>query len=173
MPCRVVPECLVVSTLCDPLDYSPPGSSVHGVFPGKNTGPGCHFLLQRIFPTQGSNPCLLCLLHCRQIIYHWATREALRDTQVPSYPLQAKTSLSFFQGPSQVATPTTMPWAYPFLQGPLLFAEPITICRALIMCQVHQCLQSSSPSAEHIPSLIPERVTVTDPIIICKVCYWF
>ena len=28
-------------------------------FPGKNTGVGCHFLLQGIFPTQGSNPCLL------------------------------------------------------------------------------------------------------------------
>ena len=28
-------------------------------FPGKNTGVGYHFLLQRIFPTQGSNPCLL------------------------------------------------------------------------------------------------------------------
>ena len=26
--------------------------------PGKNTGVGCHFLLQGIFPTQGSNPCL-------------------------------------------------------------------------------------------------------------------
>ena len=32
-------------------------------FPGKNTGVGCHFLLQGIFPTQGSNLCLLCLLH--------------------------------------------------------------------------------------------------------------
>ena len=31
--------------------------------PGKNTGAGCHFLLQGIFPTQGSN---LGLLHCRQ-----------------------------------------------------------------------------------------------------------
>ena len=30
--------------------------------PGKDTGVGCHFLLQGIFPTQGSNPCLLCLL---------------------------------------------------------------------------------------------------------------
>ena len=30
---------------------------------GKNTGESCHFLLQGIFPTQGSNPCLLCLLH--------------------------------------------------------------------------------------------------------------
>ena len=33
--------------------------------PGKNTGVDCHALLQAIFPTQGSNPCLLCLLHCR------------------------------------------------------------------------------------------------------------
>jgi len=31
--------------------------------PGKNTGVGCHALLQWIFPTQGSNPCLLSLLH--------------------------------------------------------------------------------------------------------------
>ena len=55
--------------LCDPMDCSPPGSSVHGVFPphggknGKNTGVGYHCLLQGIFPTQGLNPCLLCLLH--------------------------------------------------------------------------------------------------------------
>ena len=28
-------------------------------FPGKNTGVGCHFLFQRIFLTQGLNPCLL------------------------------------------------------------------------------------------------------------------
>ena len=35
--------------------------------PGKNTGVGCHFLLQRIFPTQGSNPGLP---HCRQTLNH-------------------------------------------------------------------------------------------------------
>ena len=48
-------------TLCDPMD--PPGSSVHGDSPGKNTEVGCHFLPQGIFPTQGSNSRLLCLLH--------------------------------------------------------------------------------------------------------------
>ena len=32
-------------------------------FPGKNIGVGCRVLLQEIFQTQGSNPCLLCLLH--------------------------------------------------------------------------------------------------------------
>ena len=31
--------------------------------PGEDTGVGCHFLLQGIFPTQGWNPCLLCFLH--------------------------------------------------------------------------------------------------------------
>ena len=35
---------------------------VHGIFPGKNTRVGCHFLLQGIFLTQGWNPCLICLL---------------------------------------------------------------------------------------------------------------
>ena len=35
--------------------------------PGKNTGVGCHSLLQGIFPTQGSNPGFL---HGRQIPYH-------------------------------------------------------------------------------------------------------
>ena len=39
-----------------------PGSSVHGILQGKNPGVGCHFLLQGIFPTQRSNPVLLCLL---------------------------------------------------------------------------------------------------------------
>ena len=61
--------------LCDSMDCSLPGSSVHRDSPGKNTGVGCHALLQRIFPTQGSNPCLLWFLHFRWILYCWATGE--------------------------------------------------------------------------------------------------
>ena len=60
--CLVAQSCL---TLCNPMDCSPPGSSVHGHSPGKNTGVGCHFLLRGIFPTQESNPHLLHLLYCR------------------------------------------------------------------------------------------------------------
>ena len=41
MLCLVAQLCL---TLWDPMDYSPPVSSVHGVSPGKNTGVGCHSL---------------------------------------------------------------------------------------------------------------------------------
>ena len=46
----------VVSDFCDPINCSPPGSSVHGGSPGKDMGLGCHFLLQWIFLTQESNP---------------------------------------------------------------------------------------------------------------------
>ena len=43
-------------TLCDPMDCSPLGSSVHGDSPGKNTGAGCHALLQGESDYLGSNP---------------------------------------------------------------------------------------------------------------------
>ena len=36
-------------------------------FPCKNTGKGYHVLRQGIFPSRGSNPCLLCLLYCWQM----------------------------------------------------------------------------------------------------------
>ena len=55
--CLVAQSC---PTACNPMDSSPWNS------PGKNTGVGCHFLLQGIFPIQGSNPGLQ---HCRHILY--------------------------------------------------------------------------------------------------------
>ena len=48
--------------LCDPMDCNSQSCCVHN-FPGKNTGVGCHFLLQGIFPTLGQNLHLLCILH--------------------------------------------------------------------------------------------------------------
>ena len=49
---------LLCPTLCDPMEFSPPGSFVHGNSPGKNTGVGFHALLQGIFLTQV--PCTAC-----------------------------------------------------------------------------------------------------------------
>ena len=73
MKSEVAQSCL---TLCDPMDYNPQN------FPGKSTGVGCHFLLQGIFLTQGSNSGLL---QCRQRRYLWGTREApVKDTEVKS-----------------------------------------------------------------------------------------
>ena len=41
--CLVTQSC---STLCNPMDCNPPGSSIHWDSPGKNTGVGCHASLQ-------------------------------------------------------------------------------------------------------------------------------
>ena len=71
--CLVAQPCL---TLCDPMDCCPPGSSVHGDSLGKNTGAGCHALLQRIFPTQGSNPGLL---YCRWILYQLSCQRSPKN----------------------------------------------------------------------------------------------
>ena len=45
-----------VRLFCDPMGCSPPGFSVRGISPGKNTRVGCYSLLQGTFQTQGSNP---------------------------------------------------------------------------------------------------------------------
>ena len=71
----VAPSC---PTLHDPMDCSPPGSFVHEDSPGKNTGVGCHALLQEIFLTQGSNSGLP---HCRQILYHLSHQGSPRITE--------------------------------------------------------------------------------------------
>ena len=63
-------------TLCDPMDCSLPGSSVHGV--------GCHFLIQGIFPSQGLNPGLL---HYRQV---------LLPSEPPGKSKVGKTSVNWF-----------------------------------------------------------------------------
>ena len=66
--------CCVVDKLCPtllrPCGLQPARFLCPWDSPGKNTGVGCHALLQGIFLTQGLNPCLLL---GRQIFYYWAT----------------------------------------------------------------------------------------------------
>ena len=84
--------CLVTQwcpALCDPMDCSPPGSSVHGDLPGKNTGVGCHALLQGIFPTQVSNPDLT---HCGWILYCLSHQRSPRIPQWVAYPFSRGSS---------------------------------------------------------------------------------
>ena len=83
-------------TLCDPIFCSPPGPSVHGILPGKNTGVGCHFLLHGFFLIQGSNPGLW---HCRQILYCLSHREALHWPPCSSSNLQAYSCFRTEEGP--------------------------------------------------------------------------
>ena len=69
--------------------FGPPGSSVSGDSPGKNTGVDCHDLLQGIFPTQGSNPGLP---HCRWILYHLSHQGSLQILEWVTYPFSRGSS---------------------------------------------------------------------------------
>ena len=89
--CLVAQLCLhrlfaFAQTLCNAMDFSTPGSS-----PGKNTGVGCHALLQGIFPTQELDPGLP---HCRQFLYHLSHREPLIDVCVCIFPQTSSLELS-------------------------------------------------------------------------------
>ena len=66
-----------------PIDCSPPDSSVLGDSQGKNTGVGGHALLQGIFPNQGSNPGLP---HCRRILYLLSHQGSPRTLEWVAYP---------------------------------------------------------------------------------------
>ena len=74
--CEIATVIQSCPTLCNPLDRSLPGSSIHGDSSGKNTGLGCHFFLQGIFLNQGLN---LGLLHYRQNLYHLGPQESPRQ----------------------------------------------------------------------------------------------
>ena len=91
--CLVAQLCL---TLCDPMACSPPGSSVQGDSPGKNTGVGCHVPVRGIFPTQVSNQGLL---YCRQILYQLSHQgnPSGPDIPVPDFPPLPPAKISFQQ----------------------------------------------------------------------------
>ena len=87
MVCSVIELC---RTLCDPMDCSPSGSSVHRHSPGKNSGVGSHALpVQVIFPTQGSNPGLP---HYRQLLYELSHQGSPRILEWVAYPFSRESS---------------------------------------------------------------------------------
>ena len=90
LTCSVL--CLVTQScpaLCDPMDCSPPGSSVHGGSPGKSTGVVCHALLQVIFSTQGLNPGLP---HGKGILYQLSHQGSPRRLEWIAYPFSRESS---------------------------------------------------------------------------------
>ena len=65
-------------TLCNPMDYSPSVSSVHGISQARIKESVVIFFPRGIFPIQGLKPCVSCI--GRWILYNWATREAVIDS---------------------------------------------------------------------------------------------
>ena len=70
----------------DPMDYSQPGSSCPWDFPGKNTGVGCHFLLQGFFLIQGWNWHLLHWQASSLLLSHQGTPGKALDLNITSCP---------------------------------------------------------------------------------------
>ena len=85
-PCVFVCTAQLCPTLCNPMDCSPPSSSVHGVFQARrNTAVGSHSFLEDIFPTQRSNHSLQ---YCRQILYHLNYRGSPRASPIGPYLIE-------------------------------------------------------------------------------------
>ena len=80
--CVCVCVCVHSVALCNPMDCSLPGSSVYGILQAKNTGVGCHFLLQGIFLTQGFISHLLHLLDWQvdSLPHHFANKGLSRQS---------------------------------------------------------------------------------------------
>ena len=77
VPAKLLQSC---PTLCDPMDCSLPGFSVHGVLQARILEWVAMPSSRGIFLNQGSKLCLLRLLHCRWILYCWATGEAFKTS---------------------------------------------------------------------------------------------
>ena len=90
--------CSVVSDSLRPYGLHNPWNS-----PGQNTGVGSFFLLQGIFPTQGSNPGLP---HCRQILYQLRHREA-QFVEVTSNLIVAQLLCLTLGDPMDCSTPAS------------------------------------------------------------------
>ena len=113
----------VVSDSLQPHGLQPTRLLCPWDFPGKNTRVGCHFLLQGIFPTQGSNPGLL---HFRQMLYHLSHQGLLQERVKSHYlflsgirdfhpPLVTDITLAESENPRKVKIQKQFRWL--FLRG--------------------------------------------------------
>ena len=76
-------------TLCDPIDYSLPGASVHGILQARKPKWVVNSLLQVIFQTQGWKPGLP---HCKRILYSLSHQRSPRIMEWVTYPCSSGSS---------------------------------------------------------------------------------
>ena len=111
-------------------------------FPGKNTGVGCHFLLQGIILIQGSNPCLLQLPLGKQILYHWATWEA------PEWDWESATSKTVHSLVHVcwllLMTPMVPLEEHHCISFFFLYTKPFLPCGAIVLSSLSQITQLAS-----------------------------
>ena len=132
-------------TPCDPVGCSPPGLLCPWNSPGKDTGGGCHALLQGIFSTQGSNPRLLSFLHWQAGSLPLMPPES-RPTTFSRVPI------SFLGGgparPTAVSCACLLPG-----QGSCLGSELTTLSSVAAAGQpLCVCADKGSPRARKVPA---------------------
>ena len=101
-------------TLHDPMDCGQPGSSVHVIVLGKRSEVGRHFLLERIFPTQGSNLHLLLGRWVLLPLSHVGSLILFRSHDNPAWKcrhhisaLEVSSSSALWWGPGHECNPVT------------------------------------------------------------------
>ena len=112
--CACVLSRSVVSNFLRPHGLQPPRLLCPWDSPGKNTGVGCHALLQGIFLTQGSNPNLLCFLH-------WQARSLPLGPPGKSkmIPLQLlKVSITGLLEKAMAPHSSSLAWKIPWMEEP-------------------------------------------------------
>ena len=140
----VAQSCL---TLCDPIDCSPPGSSVHEDSPVKNTGVCCHVLLQGIFPTQGLN---LDPPNCGQILYllgyQGSPTQGIRSDQI-SHSVMSDSLQPHESQHARPPCPSPTPGVHPYSRPSSRWCHP-AISSAVVLFS--SCPQSL-PASESFP----------------------
>ena len=124
----MIKSCL---TFGNPMDCSPPGSSVHGISQARilewvaisfSRGVGCHFLLQGIFQTQGSN------LH----LLHWqADSLPLSHLESPSQWKSSCKMCSSLPSPTTQVTSETRYCLYKIYHSDFVFTGNVNLCTLL------------------------------------------
>ena len=124
--------CSVMSNSLRPHGQQPARLLCPWNSPGKNTGVGCHFLLQRIFQTEGSN-----LMHCRQILYHLSPQGILYITYIYIY-------IFFF---SHLAPCGTKFWRRKWQPTPVFLPGESQGRGSLVGCHLWGCTESDTTEA--------------------------
>ena len=153
--------CLVTQScpaLCNSMDHSLPGSSVHGDSSGKNTRVGCHALLQGTFSTQGLNPGLL---HCRQILYHL------------SHPLPSEEIISLFSCPDAWHIwhgPEKLPTLYHHLYFQFSSVQSLSYVQLFVTpwAAAHQASLSITNSWSLLKLMSIELVIKSNHLVLCR-----
>ena len=138
------------------MDCSLPGPRLWD-FLDKNTKVGCHALLQETCPTQELN---LGLLHCRQILYHRASR---KDPQVPAIYCQIKLRIIKYGRFQNQERPNLsgLSWEVDRWKGPLLVPRVLflaelkqrrEICSGSLICGHHRIFDLKNVQCESCES---------------------